>query len=75
MFGVFADDPDHPFSFYDLTLVTDFFDGCPDFHYRYPVIQKLNSVFQLPPAYPHPQKGAIGINYFSRNIILPRERS
>jgi hypothetical protein len=32
MLGVLTDHPDHPFSFYDLTLVTDFFDRCPDFH-------------------------------------------
>ena len=38
MFGVFADHPDDPFPFYDLTFITDFFDGCPDFHFRYPVV-------------------------------------
>lgn len=32
VFGVFTDHPDHPFSFYNLTLVADFFDRCPDLH-------------------------------------------
>jgi hypothetical protein len=32
VFGVFTDHPDNPFSFYNLTLVTDFFDRGPDFH-------------------------------------------
>ncbi len=38
MFGVFADDSNDPLSLYDFTFITDFFDGCPDFHFRYPVI-------------------------------------
>ncbi len=32
MFGVFTDHTDDPFSFYNFTLVADFFDRCPDFH-------------------------------------------
>ena len=38
MLGVFTDHPDHPFSFNDLTLVTDFFDRGPDFHSLYPFV-------------------------------------
>jgi len=45
MFGVLTDHPDYPFSFYNLTLVADFFDGCPDLHLLYPVFTKLNSPF------------------------------
>jgi hypothetical protein len=62
VFGVFTDHPDDPFSFYDFTLIADFFNRCPDFHRFY-----LNS--------------SIALNltwfrvYFSRKIILPRERS
>ncbi len=41
MFGVFADYPDDPFSFYDLAFIADFFDGCPDFHFPYPVVSKI----------------------------------
>jgi len=32
MLGVFTDHADYPFSFHDLTLVTDFFNRGPDFH-------------------------------------------
>jgi hypothetical protein len=35
VFGVFTDHPDHPSSLYNFTLVTDFFDRCPDLHCFY----------------------------------------
>jgi hypothetical protein len=41
VFGVFTDDPNHPFSFYNFTLITDFFDRSPDFHCLYPVVEEI----------------------------------
>jgi len=32
MFGVFTDDPDHPLSLHDLTLIANLFNRSPDFH-------------------------------------------
>jgi len=41
VFGVFTDDPNHPSSFYNFTLITDFFDRSPDFHCLYPVVEEI----------------------------------
>ena len=35
VFGVFADDPDHPFALDDLTLITDLFYRSPNLHGSY----------------------------------------
>jgi hypothetical protein len=35
VFGVFADHPDHPFAFDDLTLIANLFYGCSYFHRFY----------------------------------------
>ena len=73
MFGVFTDNPDHPFSFYNLTLVADFFDRSSNFHCLYPIVGEVGfRLSNLPAPF---VKGAGRIVYFSRKIILPRERS
>ncbi len=38
MLGVFTDHPDHPFSFYNFTLIADFLDRSPYLHCFYPQI-------------------------------------
>ncbi len=47
---VFTDDPDHPFSFYNFTLITDFFDRSPDFHCLYPVVEEIEFKLSNPPS-------------------------
>ncbi len=42
VFGVFTDHTDDPFSFYNFTLVTDFFNRCPDFH-RFSLNSSINT--------------------------------
>ena len=49
MFGVFTDHTDDPFSFYNFTLVADFFDRCPDFHSLYPVVLEIEFSLSNPP--------------------------
>ena len=50
VFGVFTDDPNHPFSFYNFTLITDFFDRSPDFHCLYPVVEEIEFKFSNSPS-------------------------
>jgi hypothetical protein len=50
VFGVFTDDPDHPFSFYNFTLITDFFDRSPNLHCLYPVVEEIEFRLSNPPS-------------------------
>jgi len=47
MFGVFTDHPDHPFSFDDLTLITDLSDGGSDFH-CFPCLEEIEFKLSIP---------------------------
>jgi hypothetical protein len=50
VFGVLTDDPDHPFSFYNFTLITDLFNRSPNLHCLYPVVEEIEFTFSNPPS-------------------------
>jgi hypothetical protein len=83
MFGVFTDHADHPFSFYNFTLVADFLDRCPDFHCLYPIVEEIEFNFQIPPRLPadkHPSSISSRTDFTKREVrgdylFLPKDDS
>lgn len=62
MFGVFTDDPDHPFSLYNLTLVADFFDRSSNFHCLYPIVEEIGFRLSNLPRPPLLKGGGLSIS-------------
>jgi len=67
MFGVFTDDPDHPFSLHNLALVADFLNRCPDFH-------SLLSSLPIPPSLPAGRRCEEGGGR-GNSLFLPKNNS